>query len=102
MFAKPCKPIIKCIHRYKESDKSYILTTYISTWINVLVKQLTNEFKICLKRSRLIDTRDIIPYKKRTQEKLNTLKEVIKIIDKFKIDEPITFEKAYIEQEALK
>ena len=73
------------------------MTTYISTWINVLVKQLTNEFKICLKRSRLIDTKDIIPYKKRTRGKLNTLEEVIKIIDK-----PITLEKAHIEQEALK
>ena len=50
----------------KKVAKSHILATNTPAWIDVLVEQLTNESKIRLKRGRPINSKDIIPQKKRT------------------------------------
>ena len=58
--------------------KSYISTANTPARIDVPVGQLTNESKIRLKRGRLVGSKDVTPQKRRTQEKLGTLKETIK------------------------
>ena len=50
----------------KKVTKSHIPTTHTPAWIDVPIRQLRNESKICLKRSRLVDLKDVIPQKKRT------------------------------------
>ena len=82
--------------------KSHIPTINTPTRNDVHVGQLTNESKIRLKRGRLVGSNDVTPQKMRTQEKLDTLKEVIKMIDQFKIDKSIAPEKAQIMQKAPK
>ena len=82
--------------------KSHIPTVNTPTRNDVHVGQLTNESKIRLKRGRLVGSNDVTPQKMRTQEKLDTLKEVIKMIDQFKIDKSIAPEKAQIMQKAPK
>ena len=67
------------MHSYKESDKViYISVANIPARIDVPIGQLTNESKIRLKRDRHIGSKDGTPQKRRTQEKLGTLKKVIK------------------------
>ena len=85
----------------KKVTKSHIPTTNTPTRINVSVGQLTNESKIHLKHGRPIDSNDVTPWKMRTQEKLGTLEETIKMTDQFKIDKSIALENAQIIQEAL-
>ena len=57
--------------------------------IDVPVGQLTNESKICLKCGKPVSSKDVTPRKRRTQEKLGTLEETIKMTDQFKIDKSI-------------
>ena len=84
----------------KKVTKSHILATNTPTWIDVPVGQLTNESKIRLKHGRLVGSKDVTPRKRRTQEKLGTLEETIKMIDQFKIDKSIALEEAQIIQKA--
>ena len=95
----------------KKVTKSHIPTANTLVRIDIPIGQLTNESKIRLKRDRPVDSNDITPQNMRTQEKLDTLKKVIKMTDQFKIDISIALEEvqimqkapeeAYIEQEAL-
>ena len=80
----------------QKATKSYIPIVNTSTWIYVFVGQLTNESKIHLKRGRPISSNDVILRKKRTQVKLGTLKEAIKMIDQSKIDKSIAPKEAQI------
>ena len=84
----------------KKVTKLYILTANTPAQINVPVGQLTNKSKIHLKRGRLVGSKNVTPRKRRTQEKLDTLKEIIKMTDQFKIDKSIALEEAQIIQEA--
>ena len=59
----------------KKVTKSHILTANASTWVDVPQEQLENESKIRLKRGRPIDSKDIIPQKKRKQRKIGAPKE---------------------------
>ena len=43
----------------------------------------------------------VTPRKRRTQEKLGTLKKTIKMTDQFKIDKSIALKEAHIEQKAI-
>ena len=97
-FSKSCKSITRCIHQYKESDKSHILAANIPTWIDILVGQLTNESKIRLKRDKPVNSKDIIPQKKKIQRKFVTLEATIKMTDRFKIKKSIAPKKAQIIQ----
>ncbi|KAL6338764.1 hypothetical protein AAG906_023914 [Vitis piasezkii] len=63
---------------------------------------LTNESKIRLKRGRPVGSKDVTPRKRRTQEKLGTLEETIKMTDQFKIDKSIALEEAQIMQKPPK
>ena len=76
--------------------KSYIPAANTPARIDVPVGQLTNESKIRLKHGRPVGSKDVTPQKRRTQEKLGTLKKVIKMIDQFKIDKSIAPEEAQI------
>ena len=58
----------------KKVTKSYIPIANTLAWIDVLVGQLTNESKIRLKRGRLVGSNDVTSRKRRTQEKLGTIK----------------------------
>ena len=92
--------------------KPHIPTTNTPARIDVHVGQLTNESKIRLKCDRPVSSKDVTPQKRRTQEKLDTLEEAIKMTDQFKINKsialkeaqiiPKALEKAHIEQEAFK
>ncbi|WJZ93913.1 hypothetical protein VitviT2T_012812 [Vitis vinifera] len=84
----------------KKVTKSHISAANTPAWIDVPVGQLTNESKIRLKRGRPIGSKDVTPRKRRTQEKLGTLKEAIKMTDQFKIDKSIALEEAQIMQKA--
>ena len=53
-----------------------------------------------MKHGRPVGSKDVTPRKKRTQEKLGTLKEAIKMIDQFKIDKSIASVEAKIMQKA--
>ena len=70
--------------------KSHIPATNTPAQIDVLVRQLTNESKICLKRGRYVSSKNVTPRKRRTQEKLGTLEETIKMTDQSKIVKYIT------------
>ena len=61
--------------------KSHISTANTPAQIDVSVRQLTNESKIHLKRGRPFSSKNVTPRKRRTQEKLDTLEEVIKMTD---------------------
>ena len=76
--------------------KSYIPTANTPTRIDAPIRQLTNESKIHLKRGRPVGSKDVTPRKRRTQEKLGTLEETIKMTDQFKIDKSIAPEKTQI------
>ena len=80
--------------------KSHIPATNTPVWIDVPVGQLTNESKICLKRGRLVGSKDVTHRKRRTQEKLGTLEEAIKMTHEFKIDKSIALKEAQIMQKA--
>ena len=80
----------------KKVTKSHILATNTPTRIDVPTGQLTNESKICLKRGRPVGSKDVTPWKKRTQEKLGTLEEVVKMTDPSKIDKSIALKEAQI------
>ena len=69
--------------------KSHILVANTLARIDVHVGQLTNKFKIRLKRGRPVCSNDVTPQKMRTQEKLGTLEETIKMTYQFKIDKSI-------------
>ena len=86
----------------KKVIKSYILAANIPARIDVLVRQITNESKIRLKRGRLVGSNDVTPRKRRTQEKLGTLEETIKTTDQFKIDKSKALEEAQIMQKVPK
>ena len=43
----------------KKVTKSHIITANTLAWINVLVRQLTNESKICLKHGKLVDLKNV-------------------------------------------
>ena len=80
----------------QKATKSYIPIVNTSTWIYVFVGQLTNESKIHLKHGIPVSSKDVTPRKKRTQEKLGTLKEAIKMIDQSKSDKSIAPKEAQI------
>ena len=81
----------------KKVTKSYIPAANTPARIDVLVGQLTNESKIRLKRGRPIGSNDVTPSKRRTQEKLGTLKKAIKkITNQFKIDKSIALKETQI------
>ena len=63
--------------------KSHILATNTPIWIDILIRQLTNESKICLKCGKPVGSKDVTPRKRRTQEKLGTLEETIKMTNQF-------------------
>ena len=56
----------------KEVTKSHIPTANNPAWIDVPKGQLANESKICLKRRRPIDSKDITPRNRRTQMRIDT------------------------------
>ena len=60
----------------KKVTKSHILTTNTSARNDIPKGQLTNEFKICLKHERPIDSKDITPRNRRTQMRIDTPEEV--------------------------
>ncbi|WJZ90040.1 hypothetical protein VitviT2T_009216 [Vitis vinifera] len=68
----------------KKVTKSHIPAANTPARIDVPVGQLTNESKIRLKRDRPVGSKDVTPRKRRTQEKLGTLEETIKMTDQFK------------------
>ena len=70
----------------KKVTKSHIPIVNTPTQIDVPIEQLTSESKIHLKRGIPVGSKNVTPRKRRTQEKLGTLKGVIKMIDQFKID----------------
>ena len=86
----------------KKVTKSYILTANTPARIDVPVGQLTNEYKIRLKHGRPVGSKNVTSRKRKTQEKLGTLKEAIKMTDQFKINKSIALEKAQIVQKAPK
>ena len=59
----------------KKVTKSHIPTN-ARAWINVLEGQLANESKIRLKRERPIFSKDITPWKRRTQMRIDIPEEV--------------------------
>ncbi|RVW93168.1 Retrovirus-related Pol polyprotein from transposon TNT 1-94 [Vitis vinifera] len=84
----------------KKVTKSHIPAANTPARIDVPIGQLTNESKIRLKRGRPVGSKDVTPRKRRTQEKLSTLEEAIKMTDQFKIDKSIALEEAQIMQKA--
>ena len=80
--------------------KSHILTTNAPTRINVLEGQLENEFKIRLKGGKLISSKDITPWKMRTQMRIDTPENIhdkqkapVEAYDKQKVPEKVYGEK---------
>ena len=55
-----------------------------------------------MKRGRPVGSNDVTPSKRRTQEKLGTLEDVIKMTDQFKINKSIALEEVQIMQKAPK
>ena len=86
----------------KKVTKSYIPTANTLAQIDVSVGQLTNESKIRLKRGRPVNSKDVTHRKRKTQEKLGTLEDVIKMTDQFKINKSIALEEVQIMQKAPK
>ena len=62
----------------KKVTKSYISAANTLALIDVPIGQLTNKSKIRLKRGRPVGSKDVTSQNRRTQEKLGTLKAVIK------------------------
>ena len=60
----------------KKVTKSHIPTANARAWINVLEGQLANESKIRLKRERPIFSKDVTPWKRRTQMRIDIPEEV--------------------------
>ena len=58
----------------KKVTKSPLLTANTATCFDVLAGQLTDKYKIHLKCGRPVGSKDVTPKKKKTQEKLDTLK----------------------------
>ena len=77
------------------------MATNTLTQVDVLVRQLTNRFKICLKRGRPINSKDVTPQKRRTQGKLGTLERTITMINQSKIDKFMALKEAQIKQKVL-
>ena len=86
----------------KKVTKSHVLAANTPTQIDVLIGQLTNEFKIRLKCGRPIGPNDVTPQKMRTQRKLGTLEEAIKMTDQSKIDKSIVLKEAQIKKKVPK
>ena len=86
----------------KKGTKSHIPATNTPTWIDVPIGQLTNESKIRLKRGRPVGSKDVTHWKRKTQEKLCSLEEVVKMTYQYEIDESIALKKAQIMQKAPK
>ena len=61
----------------KKVTKSHILIANTPARIDVPVGHLINESKIRLKHGRPVGSKDVTPWKRRTQEKLGTLEEVM-------------------------
>ena len=57
--------------------KSHIPAANASARIDFPKGQLANEYKICLKRGRLIGSKDITPRNRRTRRRIETLEEVL-------------------------
>ena len=72
---------------------SHIPVANTPTWIDIPIRQLTNESKIHLKHGRSFGSKDVTPHKRITQEKIGTTEEVIKMIDQFKIEISIALKK---------
>ena len=60
----------------KKVTKSHIPTANALAWINVPKGQLANESKICIKCGRPIFSKDIAPWKRRTQVRIATPEKV--------------------------
>ena len=86
----------------KKVTKSHILAANTPTQIDVLIEQLPKEFKIRLKSGRPVGPNDVTPWKMRTQGKLGTLEEAIKMIDQSKIDKSIASKEAQIKKKVPK
>ena len=86
----------------KKVTKSHIPTANIPTRIDVPVGQLTNESKIRLKHGKPVGSKDVTSRKRRTQEKIGTLEEAIKMTDQFKIDKSMALKETQIMQKAFK
>ena len=84
----------------KKVTKWHISTANTPTWIDVPIGQLTNESKIHLKCGRPVSSNDVTPRNRRTQEKLGTLEDAIKMTNQFKIDKSIALEETQIMQKA--
>ena len=90
--------------------KSHILAANAPAWTNIPEGQLANESKIRLKCGRPIGSKDVTPWKRRTQMRIDTLKRYMKkkralveALDKQKalieaFGEQEAFVEAYIEQ----
>ena len=63
----------------KKVTKSHIPAANTPSRIDVPVGQLTNESRIRLKRGRPAGSKNVTPQKRKTQEKLGTLEEAIKM-----------------------
>ena len=80
-FARTCKSITRCFHRYKEVTKSHVPAVNTLARINVpegqLENAIANESKTRLKRGIPIGSKDLIHRKRKgiTYEKLSTLEE---------------------------
>ena len=77
----------------KKVTKSHIFTVNAPARIEVPRRQKENESKTRLKRGRLIGSKDVPPYKRRTKAKQNAPAE--------EHDEQRTLAEAYIEQKTL-
>ena len=74
---KVIKSYIPAVNASARIDvKSHILAVNASARIDVPEGQLANEYKICLKRGRLIGSNDITPRNRRTRRRIETPKEV--------------------------
>ncbi|KAL6328034.1 hypothetical protein AAG906_033301 [Vitis piasezkii] len=65
----------------KKVTKSHIPAANTPAQIDIPIGQLTNEYKIRLKRGRPVGSKDVTPRNRRTQEKIGTLEETIKMTD---------------------
>ena len=100
LFARTCKSVTWCLHKYKENNKvTYTNCEYPSMYcvpVGQLENVMTSESKTRLKHGRPIGSNDIVPKKRKTletiYEKLGTLeeltntKELIKTNDEAPLD----------------
>ena len=75
----------------KKVTKSHILTANTLARIDVPIEQLTSESKIHLKRGIPVGSKNVTYQKERTQEKLGTLEEAIKMTDHSKTKKIYSF-----------